>query len=500
MAFLDTIKLAFHNNLIIGNSSNDLKMETISDKALKDAEAGVEMGIESFGLFDSNQSNYNTYYPDLKVEDLQPKDNEFIQPVFRALSEVIVHKNFNPVDFGVGNILKKSLSLLKGQTINADHETAIGNALGAVVDTFWEQSYKTKNGVLVPAGINAKLKIDGKSHPRIARAVMMDPPAIHSTSVTVQFMWDKSHDLPADEFFSKLGTMDKDGKMVRRIATQVKKYNEISLVSHGADPFAQKIGSDGKEIVNPQYANITYNAEQKKAQKYFSFDFKSDLIQNSENNTIPEETNNDTSTSKLKDMNPFLIALSALIGVEVDAENPDQAVIQNAITKLVADKAALTTSETELKAENERLIAIETKYNADSAALAEAVLLKEFKDKQTTSLRAEVTRLYSAVAGDKAQAPITDLIKNANFETLSALNLQYTAQLEEKMPMSCKKCGSTEVNRATAAQLEEDNNTNNAPKDNESVARNLQHRKQRASGALSNFHGQDATKKDSESK
>lgn len=55
------------------------------------------------------------------------------------------------------------------------------------------------------------------------------------------------------EFYQKLGTYDSKGEMVRRIVTEVVRYLETSLVSHGADSFAQKIGSDGK-IVNPTFA------------------------------------------------------------------------------------------------------------------------------------------------------------------------------------------------------------------------------------------------------
>ena len=98
------------------------------------------------------------------------------------------------LDFKTFNrdVLKKSMQMLIGQTINIDHEIAVGNAIGAVSEVFWQPAYKTKSGIEVPAGINAVLKIDGKSNPRIARGVMMDPPSIHSNSVTVRFKWEPS--------------------------------------------------------------------------------------------------------------------------------------------------------------------------------------------------------------------------------------------------------------------------------------------------------------------
>jgi hypothetical protein len=103
-----TIKLAFGCNLIMGNAPDKITLDKLHEKLVADPQA-----VESFGLFDSNTSNYNTYYPDVTAEDLAPKENEFIQPVFRALSEVVVHKDINPVDFSRNKVLHKSLGLLK---------------------------------------------------------------------------------------------------------------------------------------------------------------------------------------------------------------------------------------------------------------------------------------------------------------------------------------------------------------------------------------------------
>jgi hypothetical protein len=274
MAYLERIRLGFGNNLVIGNSGPAMKL----DKLIHTHNPTIQ--VESFGLFDSAAPNFNTYYPEVEAKDLTPNDAEFVEPVYRALSEVTVHKRYNPIDFSMNGALKKSMGLLRGQTIYPNHEAMVGNELGAVSEVSWEDSFKQGN-ILIPAGINAKMKIDGKSHPRIARGINMNPPSIHSTSVTVEFLWEKSHDIPADEFFSKLATYDKSGQQYRRIATEIKKYDEISFVSHGADPFAQKKNEDGG-IANPQHANRTYNSEEKKAQRWFFFDFKTDTISNNE--------------------------------------------------------------------------------------------------------------------------------------------------------------------------------------------------------------------------
>jgi hypothetical protein len=486
MPFLDTIKLGFGSNLIIGNASPKLTLDRVSEKAQKDAEA---LEVESFGLFDTNTANYNTYYPDVTAEDLAPKDNEFIYPVFRALSEVVVHKEWNPVDFGRNGVLKKSLSLLKGATVNADHETAIGNAMGAVMDVSWENSYKAKNGVLIPAGINAKFKLDGKSHPRVARAIMMDPPAIHSTSVTVQFLWEKSHtNLTSEEFFAKLGTYDADGKLITRVATDVKRYHEISLVSHGADPYAQLVNEKG-EITNPTWADVSYNSANptKLATKYFIFDFKSDLLQNSAEPSIPSPIiNNDNNSTGMKE---YLIALAAILGVTVDAENPQQDVVTNALSALVNDKTQLTDQLTTAQGEVTRLQG-ELEAATKNSNPAEVTQLQARITEFTDTFRQEVLKNYNIVAKGAPQAAVTELIQKADYATLKAFNTQFSVQLEADFPLHCGECGSNNVSRssATSSQGEENKEKTNKPYKGDVVQYAADRRKKMDAEAIKRIH------------
>ena len=438
----------------------------IVEKMKKDQSKEV---IEKFGLFDANTANYNNYYPDVTAEDLAPKEEDFINPTFRALSEVIVHKEWNPVDFGVGDVLKKSMNLLMGATVNVDHEFAVGNAIGAVNSVFWSESYKDK-GIPVPAGINAKLKIDGKSNPKLARGVMMDPPSIHSTSVTVQFLWDKSHpELSGEEFFSKVGSFDKDGKLIRRIATKVKRYHEISLVSHGADPYAQLVKE--QKIINPVWGNVSYNSVQpshKKAQSYFFFDYQTNLISNEEYTpekfTIPTESNNNSQQQNKKSgmKRSQLIMLAAIIGLTFpkaaeganDAETDATQEELNQYQTKLAEVMNLNNTQAQTLQENQteltRLRGIETKYNTESASFAASTALQTFKDNATKKLRDKVKASYTKLKGSEALAEVTAMIENGSFEVLTALDMQYTKELDEKFPASCAKCGSTQISRASA--------------------------------------------------
>lgn len=199
----DTIVIGEGHSLMLGHMPNSIP---------QDAYSGLNFGlnksgIESYGFW-SNSINYNTFYPGVTQEEFMPKDTDFIEPVYRLLSEVIVNKEWNPVDFSRNGVLKASLKMLVGQTVNCDHSTDVANAIGSVKQTFWQESFK-QDGIVIPAGINGVLKIDAKANPRLARGILMDPPSIHSNSVSVRFIWDKSHpNLDEDEFWSKLGTYD----------------------------------------------------------------------------------------------------------------------------------------------------------------------------------------------------------------------------------------------------------------------------------------------------
>ena len=54
-----------------------------------------------------------------------------------------------------------------------------------------------------------------------------------------------------NEFYQKLGTYDSKGVMVRRMVTEIVRYLETSLVSHGADSFARKLARMVKSLTQP---------------------------------------------------------------------------------------------------------------------------------------------------------------------------------------------------------------------------------------------------------
>lgn len=415
--------------------------------------------IAQFGFW-GGDIDYNTYYPNLDKSELTPKDEEFIEPMFRLLSETIVSKNWNPTDFGQNGVLKASMKMLLGQTVNCDHETNIGNAIGAVSQVMWQESYKD-GSFTIPAGINGILKIDGKANPRIARGILMEPPSIHSNSVTVQFKWDKSHPQMEDnEFYRKLGTYDSKGVMVRRMVTEIVRYLETSLVSHGADSFAQKIGSDGK-IINPTFAKRTWASYEEyrddKSKQYFFTDYKSDLTSYQEKDDTQGSFNDNDAKdnhSNKNNMNEELLKfLESLFGDNMltleEGKEMNQENVIACIQTLVSSRNELQTSVDNLTTEKTSLTEQITNLNAEVANLKEMATVGK---NHIASLRENAVETYKKLMGDKVDETIVTMLnaETTGITTLISLTKDYQARLEEKFPLTCAKCGSKDVNRASS--------------------------------------------------
>lgn len=452
-SFVDSITIDSGHTMMASYIPPQIGLQNFTENFYKWREPNQE-AITQLGLF-GGDINYHTYYPDLNLEELKPKEDEFIEPVFRLLSATIVSKQWNPTDFGHNKgVLKNSMPLLLGQTINCDHSTDIGNAIGSVSAVSWQEEYKDK-GIHIPAGINGTLKIDGKANPRIARGILMEPPSIHSNSVTVQFRWDKSHpDMDNMDFYDKLGTYDAKGNMVRRIVTEIIRYHETSLVSHGADPYAQKITKDGK-LNNPIFANRTYNSfkeyEEDKNKIYCFTDYKDIKSDDTSANINKLEQNNNpiNNNNMNKELQEFLESLfgdgclSLAEGKEMTKEN--------AISAIKSLKEANQNLKTEKDSLNEQVI----KLNAQVESLtANAEIGKTY----LTQLHEDAVSTYKKLMGEKADESIVNMLsaETTGVQTIKSLTKDYKQRLEEKFPMKCSKCGSLDVSRASSTQENEE--------------------------------------------
>lgn len=452
--YTGVIQLGSSHSLVLGHKPDSLDHKRICDKLANERKA-----LMNFGLFDTASPNYSTYYPDVDAEDLKPKEGDFIYPVFRALSKAIVSKGF-PIDFSQGDVLKKSMNKLIGQSINIDHETAVGNAVGSVKEVFWQDEYKTTDGITIPGGINMVMMIDGKSNPRIARGIMMDPPSIHSNSVSIRFKWEPSHTFEEKwEFYEKVGTYDKDGELVRAVVTEVMTFSETSLVAHGADVFAQKIGEDGK-IVNPGYSNSVYefSKDDNRVDSTVHIDYKDvDVEQHTFNgmfsikSTIPTNLNTSKSDNNKNNKNVTPMKkehLEKLASKFNFAEG--ELTEENFIEKITSTFSTVETEKSNLQTELDNLKGSLLSEEDFANMKKESVI----GQKALSDSRAEALRLYKLCKGEKVDDNIVNLINTANFETSNSLLSQYKGEAETKFSSACKECGA-EVNLASGIGNEE---------------------------------------------
>lgn len=469
--FEEKVRLNFGQSLMVGNLNNIHLLDNIIEVGAEVASQKM-LEIQKFGLFETSTPNFLTYYPDVKPEDLVADEEDFIKPVFRALSEVIVHKQWNPIDFAKNNVLKKSMDMLIGQTIYGNHEMFIGNEVGAVPDVTWQKSYTTASGIVVPAGINAIFKIDGKSHPNITRKITMSPPAIHSCSVSVQFAWEQSHpQMDVNEFWSKFGSYAEDGELIRKVVTEIKAYHEISLVSHGADHYAQVTDEKG-QIVNPRYADNMANLSEQTKEKirqsvYFSY--KDDIVQLSAKPAIPKEPilNPEESAIFMKDQ---YARLALILGYTL--------VMTGDIASFSKDGKDFTLEQFETEFKNLNTAAQSVAALTQRAVTAEGQVISLTGERDAfktevdtlkaagtsnqgtealTALVGEVTAAYKKIKGDKFSADFVTSLASMDVKALQNLNKEYAEQLEAKFPLTCAGCGSHEVTRNSAVLGDDEN-------------------------------------------
>jgi hypothetical protein len=223
-----------------GFAAPDIRASEELQKKLTDVAQASQWGLNIAGT--NKQDNFNFQ----KVGDILPRAEDYISVRFRALSKVIVPGHW--IDWSKDDVLKTSVPKLLGATVYPNHDfDDINNWLGSVNNAVWDEEGAQSEGV---AGINAEYKIDALMNPRIARGLLMSPPAIHSTSMTVLFKFEFSHpDLATENrwrFYELLGE-EVEGQIVRFIVTEILEYWEASLVFQGADRLAKQHEEDEEE-------------------------------------------------------------------------------------------------------------------------------------------------------------------------------------------------------------------------------------------------------------
>lgn len=331
---------------------------------------------------DGSQFNFEN------IGDVLPTEADYILVPFRAISKTVVPGHW--LDWTKDNVLRDSMQKLLGQTVYPNHDyTDINNWLGSVASVEWDEAGEQSNGV---PGINAVYKIDAVMNPRIARGLIINPPAIHSTSMTVLFKYEYSHPAIAAEnryrFFDLLGE-EVEGEIVRLIVTEVIEYWEASLVFMGADRLAKQQEKDSFSVKKEETRQGTKDPEQLKE---------------------GVKTMNLTQEQKAK------------LGIEFDGDDVPESLI-------------LKSAESAIDSLNESIEAFgPTKPDEIATLRQQAAAGVKFIEK----LRAEVIRLakLAEFGGEEGELAgvITKQIAASDFDTLVELEDFYGKKAAEKFP------------------------------------------------------------------
>ena len=437
------------------------------------------------------------YYKDLQAQDIVPKPEDFIEVPFRLLSATTVGAGtWKATDFSDEQMLKKSMEFLIGKPMYKDHETDLDNWIGLVRGVSWEKS-KEQNGIKVPAGINGLVAIDAKTNPKTARGVLLG--SIFSNSVTVEFKWEQSHEFESEwDFYDNIGTLGKDGKMIRRVVKEITNYHESSLVWLGADPFAKAITENG-ELKNIDYGSVYeyskmgYSKIKRATDRELSKEEVKELLQSNRKYTVSFAMDekilplvklgeNKENKNDFVNMDKFIQAFIATFGKQlgITDEKPSEEQLISYLKELQlakkdeeSEKAKeLITKVTELmKATDEKATDLEqflkenqfvqatklAEYEAANTKVSEltkqvetltqeAQTLKKDAEvgiKYRSAKKEEAIRLYKATVGvDNVQQAVIDLFNKAEDEAIDGLLAQYTKGATEKFSGTCADCGS----------------------------------------------------------
>jgi len=341
---------------------------------------------------------------------LKPQESDYVMIPVRALSATNVQGDTINFGYNNGKALQDAVAMFDGLTILKDHNLSVENWLGATERSYWDTL--TPN---VPAGVNLMMKVDTKADPKTARGLLSG--ALNSVSVTIAFDYEKSHPKMNDsEFFMNLGEVV-DGTMVQALVTKVTRLYELSVVWQGADKYAKQ-RVDGRIDVPG-----TSNSLQENMMDWKKLAATLGLTSLAN----PDETT----------VTAALIAQSGELATLKAADYPGQIATLNTTIKTKTDEnTALQAKVTELKP------------NADLGV------------KFLANRRSEALRLYKLVEGDKATESMTKLINEANLEVAESFVASYQPRAESLAPISCKDCGSKNVNRQaseTTTELEDGN-------------------------------------------
>lgn len=420
------------SNILNQNSENGMTYLDKEKKILSSSDGLLKVNENHFGVATLSAQVSNLLFANLKASeaaeladapnDLREQfqdDERYSFHLFRALSKTLIEGYW--LDFSEGDVLKNSTAKLKGQTIYPNHWHDVNQWLGVIPYSYWEEA-------TVP-GINVILKIDKLENPKIAQGLSMKPPAIHSGSVDVWFKYERSHP-NLEGFFWKLGEKV-DGSIVRFIIKTITKYGEYSLVYQGGDKLAKqkKLSIEG-------------------------VDFSENEDEDINNNLSPNRCKGDMQMLKVKKSQAEKLGLSpAEIGfrdkdeeVNVSQENLDS-MFEKASEQLARLQEGKKNLETVLK---DALGKSDLKDVDIKAELEQLSANAKNGESFLSETRKNALRYFDISEGKDTKSPVRSSIEKADLETAMEFLAVYHKKAEGKIPLTCKNCGSNDIDRGSA--------------------------------------------------
>ena len=437
---------------------------------------------KSVKQFSWSGEDYRQNVVSSSAEDAVAKPEDFLPFYFRHLSSTIVGAySWKATEF-TDAVLKKAASMLSKKPVYVNHELEVGNIVGVNGDIKFVPASKSKDGTVIPGGLEGAIWIDAKLHTDLCRKLTAFPvPHIQSVSVTVSYNWEPSH-----EFKNREGEVDDwefeyqignivEGKMVRRIVTEIVDFYETSLVYLGADPFAKILDENGKPI-NVEKSAVVGTKEFKKDplvelyKKANVMYVKDDGLETknvlhlresivsgfSKTGKLPEGK---TQTEKETNMEKALAqALAKKLGKTEEEITPEMLegysiVKKEELTSLNAEKQAREKADGELATAKVTLEKFEAICKADEleafgkeVAPGEVRSMAKLGAEVVKAKREEVVRLYKLSVGEgKEDAAVIGTLEKAEGAALDGFLKQYGSSVTEQFGGKCEACGSEKI-------------------------------------------------------
>jgi len=390
---------------IVKPTKNDLELMDKLNPRLR--EAGLELvaprTMRRIGLGRSGISERQ-----LSLEDIEPKDSDFLLVTARATSKNLIDNGWLVMDFTKKGVLESSVPFYmpKGRKkipVFTQHNWGVDSVIGWIEDAF----FSVRDEGIDFAGVNTVLRIDAGLVPELVRGILGG--TVTAVSVTDEWDFDLSHDDLGDDFWDMMGR-EVDGEIVRLIVIKYKRVFEESFVGLGADNDAR--------VLNARWAG----------KRPVDMDLYA-----------PEDRGDEEGERKMVIVPGG--ASRSLTGVnsEDDAKEKEDAMginskaIGDILGESVADDESALDKIRQLK--NAKALAVKERDEA-SAKAKELEPLIEAGRERVESLREAVKKAIGLIfkgREEKIPESLTKRIAEADFIVLKELAAMYEAQLESEL-------------------------------------------------------------------